>query len=419
MNQFLLPTTRAQVSGHRFLLRRLEHGLVTGDTRLIHDPLGRRRRGIIIGIVGCVFAGLAAGAMAIFVPEPDPGDAAVVRAESGALYSRIDGRLHPVDNLMSARLIAGSDVDPVNAADSVLAEMERGVPLGIPGAPGVVAEKVPDDLVWSVCQSTTDITVTAGPPPPQPTSDAGVYATVDGIDHVVTTEGRIALPDPTTRFGRVLRRRLGITAETPVWEPPPEVLNAIRELPRYQRPSNSGVLLGNGRESWLLRADGILPLSPLQRGILLDLGASERGVPQDGPAARPDATPEDIRLPATALDWVDPGQATICAIGDDGHLGIVGDSETGSGIYAPGAGVALSGDSTATKYASIIVNGIGVDTGHGYYLISDSGLRHGVGDAGELRILGVEAPSAAPWSIIRLLPGGDSLTRERALEPRY
>ncbi|MCK7642340.1 type VII secretion protein EccB [Corynebacterium sp. P6145] len=419
MTHFPLPTTRAQVSGHRFLVRRLEHGLVTGDTRMIHDPLGRRRRGILFGVAGCVLAGLAAGALALFVPEPDPGDAAVVRAESGALYSRIDGRLHPVGNLVSARLIAGSDVEPVNAADSVLAELDRGVPVGIPGAPGAVAGTIPDDLVWSVCRSTVDVTVAFGPPPPPPPADSGVYTRVRGVDHVVTTAGRVALPDPTTRFGRVLRRRLGITADTPVWEPPPELLNAIRELPPYERPPNSGVLLGNGRESWLLRADGILRLSPLQRGILLDLGAAERAVPQDGPAARPDATPEDIRLPATVLDWIDPERAVICAIGDDGHLGVIGDTASAPGIYAPGAGVALSGDSTATRYAPTVVNGIGVDTGHGYYLIADTGLRHSVGTAGELAVIGAASPARAPWSIIRLLPAGESLNRERALEPCY
>ncbi|MCX7444913.1 type VII secretion protein EccB [Corynebacterium sp. P7003] len=422
MNRFPLPTTRAQVSGHKFLVRRLEHGLVTGDTRLIHDPLGRRRRGILFGVAGCVLAGLAAGAMAVFVPEPDPGDAAVVRAESGALYSRVDGKLHPVGNLTSARLIAGSAVEPVAAADSVLSGMERGVPVGIPGAPGPVVGEVPDGLVWGVCQSATDITVTVGPPPAEPSPGSGVLARVNGVDHVITAEGRITLPDPSTRFGRVLRRRLGISPHTPIWEPPPEILNAIRELPRYVRPPNSGVLLGNGRESWLLRPDGILPVTPLQRGILLDLGASERAVPQDGPAARPDASPEDIRLPRTDLEWLDPRAVTVCAVGDAGRLGIVDASteEAGAtGIYVPGAGVALSGDSVATRYASVLVNGIGVDTGHGHYLVSDSGLRHPVGGVEELGVIGVRESSPAPWSIIRLLPAGEALTRDRALEPRY
>lgn len=42
-----LPTTKAQVSGHKFLVRRLEHGLVFGDIRMIHDPLKRRRRALL------------------------------------------------------------------------------------------------------------------------------------------------------------------------------------------------------------------------------------------------------------------------------------------------------------------------------------------------------------------------------------
>ena len=40
----LLPTTRAQVSGHRFMRRRVEHGLIFGDIRMIHDPLASRQR---------------------------------------------------------------------------------------------------------------------------------------------------------------------------------------------------------------------------------------------------------------------------------------------------------------------------------------------------------------------------------------
>ena len=41
-----LPTTKAQVSGHKFLRRRVEHGLVLGDIRMIHDPLARRRKAL-------------------------------------------------------------------------------------------------------------------------------------------------------------------------------------------------------------------------------------------------------------------------------------------------------------------------------------------------------------------------------------
>ena len=51
MTSTLLPTTRAQVSGHRFLRRRVEHGLVLGDIRMIHDPLATRSRALLFGLV--------------------------------------------------------------------------------------------------------------------------------------------------------------------------------------------------------------------------------------------------------------------------------------------------------------------------------------------------------------------------------
>lgn len=48
--QTMLPTTKAQVSGHKFLRRRVEHGVVTGDIRMIHDPLATRRRALILAL---------------------------------------------------------------------------------------------------------------------------------------------------------------------------------------------------------------------------------------------------------------------------------------------------------------------------------------------------------------------------------
>ncbi|WP_460490750.1 type VII secretion protein EccB, partial [Corynebacterium nasicanis] len=64
MTQTLLPTTRAQVTGHRFLRRRVEHGLVFGDIRMIHDPLAARSRALLFGVVAVVLIGLGAGLLA-------------------------------------------------------------------------------------------------------------------------------------------------------------------------------------------------------------------------------------------------------------------------------------------------------------------------------------------------------------------
>ena len=69
-------TTKAQVNGYRFLLRRLEHALVRRDVRMLHDPMRSQMRSLIVGIVLGVL-GLAGCAILAFirpqgaVAEPD------------------------------------------------------------------------------------------------------------------------------------------------------------------------------------------------------------------------------------------------------------------------------------------------------------------------------------------------------------
>ena len=87
MAQLLAPTTKPQVSGYKFLVRRAEHALIYADARMIHDPLARLRRSLALGLIGCVLFALGAGAMAMFKPQAEPGAAAIVRAESGGLYA--------------------------------------------------------------------------------------------------------------------------------------------------------------------------------------------------------------------------------------------------------------------------------------------------------------------------------------------
>ena len=44
-------TTKVQVSGWRFLLRRVEHAIVRRDTRMFDDPLQFYSRAVSLGIV--------------------------------------------------------------------------------------------------------------------------------------------------------------------------------------------------------------------------------------------------------------------------------------------------------------------------------------------------------------------------------
>ena len=53
--------------------RRVEHGLIYGDIRMIHDPLAARRRAGIFGAVGVVLIAAVMGLFAWMSPNPHPG----------------------------------------------------------------------------------------------------------------------------------------------------------------------------------------------------------------------------------------------------------------------------------------------------------------------------------------------------------
>lgn len=62
-------TTKVQVSGWRFLLRRLEHAIVRRDTRMFDDPLQFYSRSIALGIVVAVLILAGAALLAYFKPQ--------------------------------------------------------------------------------------------------------------------------------------------------------------------------------------------------------------------------------------------------------------------------------------------------------------------------------------------------------------
>lgn len=166
-------TTRAQVNGYRFLLRRLEHALIRGDSRMIHDPMRGQTRALIVGAVIAVLITGAAGVMAFFKPTPNIGDAQIVLSKSsGAPFVRIGDRVHPVLNLASARLIIGKNDSPKQVDDKFLDAMPRGPMVGIVGAPTSIHGG--DDMAtssWTVCDTLRRpaVTETTGAPSLQTT----------------------------------------------------------------------------------------------------------------------------------------------------------------------------------------------------------------------------------------------------------
>ena len=150
------PTTRAQVDGHRFVMRRARHAVVGRDARMLHDPLRRQSASVGVGVVVTLLVCAGAAVLALLRPAPDVDRATImVGRESGAMYVRHGDLVHPVLNLASARLVLGSPDSPVVVRDSDIAGTPRGPLIGIPGAPSslppVLDEVAAASMHWTVC----------------------------------------------------------------------------------------------------------------------------------------------------------------------------------------------------------------------------------------------------------------------------
>lgn len=414
----LLPTTRSQVSGHRFMRRRVEHGLIYGDIRMIHDPLAARRRSAIFGLVAVALIAAGSGLFAWLRPNPDPGAAAILRASDGAMYVRVGEAVHPVTNLTSARLIAGTAEEPQRVGEERLTEMPRGVPLGIATAPAMFAPGDAEDAVWSACEDPSSVTVVAGQPIAELADGQAVAVTQGEDEWMLTKGGRAKLPSASDAQGRIIRRALGIDAHVARAEISAPVLSAIRELPPVRLPDPlPRLLLADGTdEAWAVtQHGGIQSVSELQRHMLIDASAPTSTASPSQIAAYPDAQdPLDIAVPETAPEWLDPHGSAVCVT----EQGAVALADPGSGVLTTGS-VELSGESPATHFVGLTSGAVGVDTGTGYHVVSASGQRHTVDTRDNLDVVGALHVDHVPWSILSLLPEGPALTREAALTATY
>lgn len=349
-------TTKPQVNGYRFIIRRMEHALVRRDVRMLHEPMRGQARSLLVGgvLAALVMAGF--GIAAWISPAPDVGDSAIILAEdSGALYVRVEGErvpgrdasvavdavLHPALNLASARLVAGESADPERVPDDHLPDTRRGAVVGIPGAP----QRLPDrsDQVsgpWTVCDMVERGTA----------ARTGVPAVVAGLVAYGGPPGTVreVRPDeianaPTARHPVPLDGfpdgRVSVRVETP------EVLCASWQA----RGDGDG---GGRGGSWRVIAGDSLPTELGDSAVHL-VGADGAG-------------------PAADLFVMRPGSAA--------H---VRSSHTGGAAQAGGP----------------------------RFLVDDAGIRYGIPDADTSRTLGLGADTdAAPWEILGLLPAGPALT---------
>jgi type VII secretion protein EccB len=164
--------TRHQVTGWRFVMRRIASGIALHDTRMLVDPLRTQSRAVLMGALILITGLVGCFVFSLIRPSGSAGNNAVLADRStDALYVRLGDELHPVLNLTSARLIVGQPANPTNVKSSELDRFPRGNLIGIPGAPERMVQNTSRDANWTACDGvsgtsramhSTGVTVIAG-----------------------------------------------------------------------------------------------------------------------------------------------------------------------------------------------------------------------------------------------------------------
>ena len=146
-------SNRDQNSGHLFYNRRLRAAITRFSVRMRHDD--RKQHAALA--LSVVFVLLGCGWMALLhfmKPAGLVGQSAIVgNRETGALYARIDGRLHPALNLTSARLAIGSPASPTWVKSTEIEKHPTGPMIGIPGIPDELPIPANPLSAWAVCDT--------------------------------------------------------------------------------------------------------------------------------------------------------------------------------------------------------------------------------------------------------------------------
>ncbi|GED98004.1 type VII secretion protein EccB [Gordonia crocea] len=447
-------TTKPQVNGYRFLVRRLEHALVRRDVRMIQDPMSAQVKSLMVGAVFTVLIILVGLVMSFFKPQGSVGDAKIlVSKTSGSLFAVVGDRVHPVLNLASARLATGSAEVPKSVKESLLDKYPRGPLIGIPGAPwSLDAHGAGSDSNWAVCDKTSNpnnessgITVSvivggigAGQ---RLGSSTAALVQVDGKAYLITNNTRAEVDTDSYAVvdalklqglkGRPVSRALlnAIPASRAIVAP---TIADVGKPNRFSLPKSAtiGSILESdavtGKEMFALTKDGIEPITKLvasmiqvryRSSVVPVRPADLAGVPRVrtlSVESYPKQAPRVIGNPvALCYDWTPAGIAVVSGADLPVPAGaklmsVVAGKRTGAQAdevaLPPGKGWAVrtTGSTSDSKRAD------------SYFFISDTGVRYAVPDD-QVATLNLPEPQRAPWAVVSLLPSGPMLSREAAL----
>ncbi|WP_319447362.1 MULTISPECIES: type VII secretion protein EccB [unclassified Mycobacterium] len=460
--------TRHQVSGWRFIMRRIASGVALHDTRMLVDPLRSQSRAVLVGALVLITGLAGCFIFSLIRPAGVVGDSAIIADRTtSALYVRLGGQLHPALNLTSARLIAGRPDNPTMVKSAELDQIPRGNLLGIPGAPERMVQNTTRDADWTVCDGifgpASGVTVIAGP-----LRDGGERAGALGERDAILVSnangpnagdwllwnGRRS---PIDMNDRAVTGALGLGVQTPAARPiAPGLFNAIPEAPalsapviagageppRYQlpvpAPVGSVVASFDANDTlhhYAVLGDGLQPVSPVVAAILRNTNSFGLDQPPrigaDDVARLPVASDLDTSVyPSEPITLIDPAAAPLTCAQWTRAADATGSAlELRSGVTLPvsdelrtvqlvGAGAGPTADRVVLAPGhGYLVQSAGPDGA--YFWISDTGVRYGIGDDGDQKTvaaLGLTPPGLPiPWSILSQFAAGPTLSRADAL----
>ncbi|MBW0012918.1 type VII secretion protein EccB [Mycobacterium sp.] len=446
------PTAaRLQVSGYRFLLRRVECALLTGDAGAVGQPLRAATAALMVGCLVAAVAAAGCAVLALLRPQAELDRARIaVGRDSGALYVRVDDVWHPVLNLASARLVAATPANPQRVPESLLARSRRGPLLGIPGAPQLIGRPLSEnESAWTICDSDGAVpsvvvigAIEGSPVGRLPAGQAVLVAPASGSPVYLLYNGQRAMVDlADAAVVRALRLEGRAPRLVSHW-----LLNALPETPPISAPRIRGtgadapglpgfavgnvlrVTRGDGDEYYVVLVGGVQRIGQLAADLLRfssSLGAANAiavapdairaaGVVRDLPVAGfPDRAPVMSDGGKTlCVTWQPgrPGDSGIALLAGDG-LPVQAGQLPVTLAQADGGGAALDAVYVPPGRSAYVFGGGRAGT---RFLVTETGVRFAVHDEDAAHDLGLPAPIPAHWPVLSALPSGPELSRVSA-----
>lgn len=466
--------TRHQISGWRFLIRRISNAVALRDTRMLTDPLRRQGRALSVGLM--LGAVLCVGAFILSVIKPagvSGNQTVLAERSSNELYVRVNDTLHPVLNLASARLIVGKPDEPTVVKSVEIDRFPLGSLLGIPNAPSRMVQNAARDSRWLVCEAVggpdAGTTLIAGDPVAGPgraavmPDNAAVLASTDGGTTTWLIWG--GKRSEIDRTNAAVASAVGINVDTPAPRPMNRaLLNLIPEssplvvpfipnagdpprfpwpVPGQQAPLVGSVVVdhdeNNRRRYFVVAPEGIQPISAVVAAILRANAAyglvEPPALTPDQVAKAPKSTVVAVEAyPANPLRVIDPGTQPVTC----GQWVKLSGAPTSSLTLLSGQTLPMAADAKTLSPPGAGGTKVLLPKGTGYFVqvtgqqpasttkesmfwVSDVGVRYGLESEKNQTTTAAAAlgmtgdPLPIPWSVLSLFAAGPTLSKADAL----